>query len=1156
VGSLKYANLTFPIFYVPVEVERLSQEGGFNVHIQNHLYTNKRALDFVLQEMAQRQKREWLAPVTERIAYLTPEQNLAEIATPLFRRIVNAMDLGGQVELDPGAVREAGNTNVSISTALHFAVADRADEALLNDYEEMISQARKNEPGVVELFEGIVQGVLLDNPTSIHQQVESEWDQLPLVDRVVIDSPVPLNEEQIKILAAIRNPTGKIIVVEGPPGTGKSHTITAIAADAALRGKSCLILSDKTEALDVVQNKLDEAMNQARHDKHFPNPILRLGQGQANFKRLTSNQVLTQVSAFVRANKANQPRIDGELADRRTQLKGEIAGTIDTLGKVQLASIASVYRLEERIEALAPGLTEILQGAAAERLGPLVERAAPDDSAVAAYMRSACSRAYADGIPMSLRVALDAAIVGLDNKLDGQALSLFQKIDGEQLQQLGAWVLQYQQLRMPVFGYLFRGASLRSIEFQLNTVLRPKRPLLLKPDGRALQRLIAVANDLRSELAAEGLTDENLPEVYEALAAGRTPLTGAVEARDLVKELTLSLPAGMPAVLEAHERLAEVWFLACQYLHTWIPTSAAFRKAPDFDYVSSKAQLERLNVSVMNGEVDKRLVSFMENFRSDAKTLASVIANRQKFPAEKFGAVKESFPVILASIRQFGEYMPLAPDLFDVIVIDEASQVSVAQAFPALLRAKKIVVLGDSKQFSNTKSSNASIALNEKYRSDLEGFFRQRVSHEASMLQRLAKFDVKCSILDFCQLCANYSTMLRKHFRSYQELISYSSNTFYGDQLQAIKIRGVPLEDVIRFDLVEVGNAKVTKGTNEAEAQFILDRLLDLLEEDEPPTVGVITPFREQQTLLSKKLFGHTRGAEMQDRLRLKVMTFDSCQGEERKIIFYSMVATAKHDSLNYVFPVELVDAQETVEEKLKQQRLNVGFSRAEELVWFVHSKPIDAFKGSIAKALQHYWNLLQKGEVRADQTDPNSPMERSVLDWLQKTAFYQRHRNHIEILPQFPIGQYLRQLDPTYQHPAWRVDFLLTFTTEKGAARIVIEYDGFEFHFQKGKNVNVGNHDRYLLEADIERQLTLESYGYRFLRINRFNLGKDPVETLSEKLEAMVERLLEGPRPGSVDDMQQMASGLATRELKPCSRCNAVKPMEADPPSFQWTPC
>jgi very-short-patch-repair endonuclease len=435
--------------------------------------------------------------------------------------------------------------------------------------------------------------------------------------------------------------------------------------------------------------------------------------------------------------------------------------------------------------------------------------------------------------------------------------------------------------------------------------------------------------------------------------------------------------------------------------------------------------------------------------------------------------------------------------------------------------------------------------LNDKYRSDLEAFFRQRVSQEATMLQRLARFDVKCSILDFCQLCASYSTMLVKHFRSYQELISYSSTTFYGGQLQAIKIRGVPMEDVIRFDLVEADTEKAGRGTNEAEAEFILARLLDLLEEEETPTVGVITPFREQQTLLTKKLFGHARGNEMQDRLRLKVMTFDSCQGEERKIIFYSMVATKEHDALNYIFPVALADAQESVEEKLKVQRLNVGFSRAEELVWFVHSKPIDEFKGSIAKALQHYANLLKKADVRPDQTDPNSPMEKSVLDWLQKTSFFQEHRDDIEILPQFPIGDYLRQLDPTYQHPAWRVDFLVTFTTVKGVARIVIEYDGFEHHFQKGKNVNVGNHDRYMVEADIERQLTLESYGYRFLRVNRFNLGKDPVQTLSDRLTRMVERLLDDHR-SSVDDMQEMAAGIASKEQKPCSRCAAIKPQEA----------
>jgi len=375
-GVLKYGNLSFPLFYVPVEATRLSDEGGFVFKVLNHLYANKRAIDFVLQELAERQKRQWLSPITERINYLTPDQSLADVATPLFRQIANAMDLGGQIELSPGSVQEAGNTSVVMSTALHLAVFDRADEALLNDYEEMIAQARTGGEGVVGLFEGIVQGVLLENPVSIDQAIESEWDALPLVDRVVIDSPVPLNEEQIKILSAIRNPVGKIIVVEGPPGTGKSHTITAIAADCALRDRSCLILSDKTEALDVVQHKLSDAMNQVRTDWNFPNPILRLGQDQANFKRLTSSQTLTQVSAFAKAAKANQPRIEGELTDKRDGLKQNIEATISALGGLKVADIARVYACEDELAMLAPDLAATLRAITDAKWLPYVDQAA------------------------------------------------------------------------------------------------------------------------------------------------------------------------------------------------------------------------------------------------------------------------------------------------------------------------------------------------------------------------------------------------------------------------------------------------------------------------------------------------------------------------------------------------------------------------------------------------------------------------------------------------------------------------------------------------------------------------------------------------------------------------------------------------------------
>jgi very-short-patch-repair endonuclease len=1150
IGQLKFGGHSYPLFYLPIEVER--SEGGYVLKLLNHVYANKRAIDYVLQELGERQQRQWLSPITDRITYLAPDQGIADAVQPLFLKIANALDLGGQVELKPGPVVEALNTSVLLSTALHIAVFDRSDEALLNDYEEMITQARQNQPGVMDLFQDIVGSVLVENPKSIAAEVDAQWDNRSMVDRVVIDSPVPLNEEQIKILDAIQHNEGRIVVVEGPPGTGKSHTITAIAADCALKGKSCLILSDKSEALNVVQGKLSDTMSQVRHSRDFVNPILRLGQEQANFKKLTSQQTLNQITAYVRASKANEPKIRSELADAREMMKDRIERTISSLGTLSLRELADFYVTEKDVEAMDSSLAERLRSANAAPIAADFQEILREGGPLKAYLAGLFGRLLsslginAESLERQLR--LDVAVMDLSDEVDGATLGLLECCSADQLANLTRWLLEYDQLRMPVFGYFFRGGAVRAIERDLNESLSPTRPVLMKREIGNLREIQRYSTKLRLGLPHHGLADGDLAHVYAEIAQSRVPPSVAGLAKEMVPSLCTILEGALPSALTegSPEQLAGRWLTIVGYLGGLIEISAAFAKAPEFDYAGSKSVLERLNVSVMNSEIDKRLVKFMDTSRADARVLSSIVANRQKFPEEKFEGVKNAFPVIIANIRQFGEYMPLAPGVFDVVVIDEASQVSVAQAFPAMLRAKKLVVLGDSKQFSNTKSSNASIALNSKYKADLHAFFRQKVANDAGTLQRLSRFDVKCSILEFCQLCANFSIMLRKHFRSYQELISYSSQTFYGGQLQAIKIRGVPLDEVIRFDQVEIGDTKTTRGTNQAEAQFILTQLLDLLDDEDPPTVGIITPFREQQALLSKVLFSHASGAEFQDKLRLRVMTFDSCQGEERKIIFYSMVATANDDALNYVFPVDLADAEERVEEKLKVQRLNVGFSRAEEMIWFVLSKPISEFKGSIGHVLNHYNNLLQKGEVSPELTDANSPMETKVLDWLQKTAFYQQHRESLEILPQFPIGDYLRQLDPTYKHPSWRVDFLVTFISDRGLARIVIEYDGFEHHFQKGKDVNVGSHERYLLEADIERQLTLESYGYRFLRINRFNLGKDPVHTLSDRLSRLVEALYDENEVNAVDEMQALAGGLASKELKECTRCASIKPLAA----------
>lgn len=1143
IGRLKYRNNEYPLFFLPIEVDRKEGSAAYEVKIINQLYANRKAMDFALQELSAGLKREWISPIKERITYIAPNESIYEVAKGLFRNIAIAFDLGANAELSPQAP-EQSTASVALSSDMYFAAYERADEALLNDYEEIIDQVNRGEAAVVSLFESLIKAAILENPQSIRAVVESAWDALPLVDRVVHDGPIPLNEEQLKVLAATRHPEGRIIVVEGPPGTGKSHTLAAIAADCIQRAKSCLILSDKKEALDVAQSKLGDAMGRVRHDKNFPNPILRLGQQNANFKQLTSNSTVSQVANYAKAMKANQPRLEAEQNQLKSDLKGSIAKSLETLGSINMAELQAMHEDEAKLRQMAPKLLMQLEQCTNVALLPALHAIDADLEAVQHYFSEQFSEGTFTPDSLRARVKRDEVVNQFTLKHDTHCYRFFQTLTANQLRDLSAIIVKHRQLKMPLFGYLFRGSQVAELEERINS-LPSTIPLFLKTHAEILQALVGNANALRMALEAEGLT-ELFPEVFAMFSSSRLPSNGARAAHQAVSLIHKASARAFASIPVGNKDDSRFWPIALRFLRRWLSIYSSFNSLPEYDYVGVKSKLERLNTSTLNASADARLISFMENHRADAKALSAVIANRQKFPEDKFNSIKESFPVIIAGIREFGEFMPLAPDIFDVVIIDEGSQVSVAQALPALLRAKKVVIFGDSKQFSNVKSANASTATNDKYRADLVTYFERNVSRESSVLQRLSMFDVKRSILEFCSLGANYSIMLRKHFRSYAELIGYSSRNFYNHQLQAIKIRSVALKDVVRFDQLLVPAGMSTRGTNKVECEFILGKLLEFLEEDEPPTVGIITPFREQQALLTKQLFAHASGQAFEERLRLKIMTFDSCQGEERNVIFYSMVATLEHDALQYIFPVDMANAAESVEDRLKLQRLNVGFSRAQEMVWFVHSKPVDQFRGSIAKALHYYRSVSERPELTADMTDQNSPMEAKVLDWLQKTAFYQEYESEIEILPQFPIGDYLRQLDPTYQHPSWRVDFLLTYQGTNNMVRIVIEYDGLEHHFESGREINAGNYQRYMLEADIERQLTLESYGYRFLRINRFNLGTDPVQTLSMRLDRLIQLAGEEPVSASVQKIQDDAAGLASKELKTCPHCGDHKKADA----------
>jgi hypothetical protein len=493
--------------------------------------------------------------------------------------------------------------------------------------------------------------------------------------------------------------------------------------------------------------------------------------------------------------------------------------------------------------------------------------------------------------------------------------------------------------------------------------------------------------------------------------------------------------------------------------------------------------------------------------------------------------------------------------------------VSIAQAFPALLRAKKILVLWDKKQFSNVKTSLASIKQNREYLSRLHENFIENIWNNPSQLIRLDIFNIKSSILDFVEHICNYETMLKKYFRWYKEIISYSNKFFYTNNLQVMKIRWKNIDEVLRFDFIKHDWRIETKqNTNSLEIEHVLEELKKIKESWVKKSVWIITPHTNQQKAFVDAINKAADRDYYINDLKLKIMTFDSCQWEERDIIYYSMVATNEDDRLRWVFAKNLNEIDLDEEEwKLKAQRLNVWFSRAKEEIVFVLSKPISNFNWEIHNTLQHYWNELEsaKNEPKENDTDSASPMEKKVLNYILQTDIYQNNKENILFKAQFEIWKYLKQLDATYVHPNYKVDFLFAYTnpTSKKETKIIIEYDWFKEHYKELENIDDSNHESYLKEDDIYRQKILEGYWYKFIRLNKFNIGRNPIRTINNKLESLINWTEEKIENDTViNEIKENIEWLSTWALKTCPWCWELRKIEdfKDPSlkSWMWKLC
>ncbi len=1287
----------FPIFYIPITIKR--DEKTFTLQFEKRLFINTKAINFIVQEYnLQVQKKSTLAGEFDRILYISEECSLLSVLDNIIKKIEDFFEFNKSIDLNNAEIQKSENLICSLSNRFYLYLFDKSDEALINDYEEIL-----NDNGVIiENFSILVNGFIEENPKPFMEEIDNEWQEENIPQKLVFESPIPLNTEQKQILMALKKPNCIYTILEGPPGTGKSHTITAIICRAILDGKSVLVLSDKKEALDVVEDKISTTLNKIRKKDIYQSPILRLGKTGNKFYQIVQGQALQRIKDFYFSYKHKENEHDDAINNILLKLTQNIKENIDYFEGISFQDIEfyfknsnkyssihwvnednlsfsekDFFRIKETIQKLqnieaCPFKTSSITRDNLESFNELYASFTSLEKIKTSFLELENYQKVIkefEIIPFEKRNYLFQNfknISNLFNLLNGDLLkseySYFNNINTESslseirekesilkqteelanlsnkyfeihsgkfdflenfiipkeflifeaITELDNFIKELRKLHNPVLGYLFKKEKMNELSRKLKktyhffNIRKPQRYIKMLLDvydlyeyiyaklyenenieeifrdairfiiennikeqkdiynknkdnlhlisneiGKftvfrnikicELEKYISIINliyfekniqhlhsklninDLTLNVSSQHLLYENTEKDIEFLESSIGFLDKLMKIEENLRFLERFQENNLSVANEIgldvnFKNTSDIRCSLLNYSNEFIVDYFKYKKIeqhlenqfknlPEDIFSDSIVEIEDLITAKMTYFLDKRIIEYTDNYANEVNNLKDIIKKKKKFPRLLFQNLKKAFPCILSGIRDYAEFIPLEKDLFDLVIIDEASQVSIAQALPAIIRGKQFIVLGDDRQFSNVKANNASNVMNNELRKKVQNtFYNERLNGEDEfgwMTKVEENFNIKKSILKFLRFIRNYECQLKKHFRCYPEIISYSDKYFYKYSLQCMKIRGKPIEDVIKIDVIKHdGKIDETKNTNELEAEFIIEKLKEFETNKIEQSIGIITPHREQVTLLFDKINDLFIRDWLFEKCRLKIMTFDTCQGDERDYIFYSMVATREKDRLNWIFPKNLENSIE--KESIKAQRMNVGFSRAKETINFVLSKPIEEYQYEIKNALVHYKNELENGKkLYIGGTDNKSPMEDEIQKYFYQTLFYKNNKEQIEFIPQFQIGKYLKQIDKDYSHPLYKIDFLLIYNDQK----IVIEYDGFKEHFTDSENVNESNYNYYLKDDDIYRQKILEGYAYKFLRINKFNIGENPVEILNKRLENLVKK-------------------------------------------------
>lgn len=865
-----------------------------------------------------------------------------------------------------------------------------------------------------------------------------------------------------------------LMVLQGPPGTGKSQVIVNLIADALANQKKVLVVCQKKAALEVLKKRLTasglgellQLIDDAQKDRMRIiksirdmeiNSLAKKQFSQIDTERRTTSDILKDCENFL--DKSNQFLTDNQQGQRLTY--GNLKAKLHKLNQQDInvyGQYKSVYQ-QCLQNTLLPDNLQKLNGLSHEAV-----------LFVGNYQ--ACNYPNNPWIHLQNTPINISEINILLNRLVTLSQSLENKNNYFYPSNL-AWLTEHSWVDAHYSSFL-------SNEYQQ----AHKSFKQLSVDTQKLKNWLPiyyVDTILASVRAGEVIT------YYQQLQNFSGYIDQVLYIKDKLKQIEI-----FNLLLKnlANQVLSWVDLIECFSTQAWLDNLTSQHTVSKFSFEEQKSKLSKLIGQKRNKDIEHILAKY-----DNRMSARDILENRpllrlrrsnnalktslRKLYTSGFEELHQIYPVLLTNPETASSVLDLKANLYDLVIIDEASQMFMADALPLLYRAKTAVISGDTKQMP---PSDFFMSLGNDTNEDED----QEEDESIADKNRLIPAEGEYCLLEAAEYSVqkgnpNHAT-LSVHYRSeFKELIDFSNHAFYDGKLIAASSNKT-LPDIIKapIELNKVEDAQAKSGVNDVEALAVVKRIIEIWHQQNSLSLGVITLNVKQKDIIDDLLFEEARlDNEFANRLEQErnktkegedigffVRSVEHVQGDERDIIILSTVYDGVRKNFGAI----------TKKEK-GRKRLNVAITRAKLGIIIYSSLNIDSISNDNQRDdSENFWfwkymcyaraissgdkpaaelilkSLNSKFQQSTTGCEPDSYFEEDVAEFLRN------HKYHVE----YQIGE-----------SGFRIDLGVKRNESDRLYLCGIECDGRQYHSSWTARLN-----------DIWRQKILENKGWRIIRI------------------------------------------------------------------------